>query len=218
MMIIILTLFLISAVSASDVDDVVSIDNSEIQIQESDEVDQLDFEEFEVDDVVENDVVSEEELTPIYNQEYDNSYIINDLENLNEIEHFCIEVLKNEILNSNADLDFESNLFKFEDIDKFKILTHDDIIFYNDYCHILTHVVDKNIIISCDKLHTKFAFSIDNLIVGSEKAFTYAIFNPNFSNFYLLSFSTFQTFSDFVQIFMNINYFELSFFPSKTIE
>ena len=126
--------------------------------------------------------------------------------------------MKNEILNSNTDLDFESNLFKFEDIDKFKILTHDDLVFYNDYCHILTHDVDKNIIISCDKLHTKFAFSIDNLIVGSGKAFTYAIFNPIFSNFYLLSFSTFQTFSDFVQIFMNINYYELSFFPSKTIE
>lgn len=213
MMIIILTLFLISAVSASDINEVVSIDNSEIQIQESVEVDQLDFEEFEVDDVVENDVVSEDELTPVNcNQVYDNSYIINELENFNEIEHICVEVLKNEILNSNTDLDFNSNLSKFEDIDKFKILTHDDLIFYNDYCHILTHVVDKNIIISCDKLHTKFAFSIDNLIVGSANTFIYAILNPNFSNFYLISLSSFQTFSYFVQIFMNINYFEYILF------
>ena len=213
MMIIILTLFLTSAVSASDVDQLVNIDNSEIQIQESVEVDQLDLEEFEVDDVVENDVVSEDELTPINcNQVYDNSYIINELENFNEIEHVCIEVLKNEILNSNTDLDFNSNLSKFEGIDKFKILTHDDLIFYNDYCHILTHAVDKNIIVSTDKLHTKFAFSIDNLIVGSANAFIYTIFNPNFSNFYLLSFSTFQTFSDFVQIFMNINYYEYILF------
>ena len=213
MMIIILTLFLTSAVSASDVDQLVNIDNSEIQIQESVEVDQLDLEEFEVDDVVENDVVSEDELTPINcNQVYDNSYIINELENFNEIEHVCIEVLKNEILNSNTDLDFNSNLSKFEGIDKFKILTHDDLIFYNDYCHILTHAVDKNIIVSTDKLHTKFAFSIDNLIVGSANAFIYTIFNPNFSNFYLLSLSTFQTFSDFFQIFMNINYYEYILF------
>lgn len=213
MMIIILTLFLTSAVSASDVDQVANIDNSEIQIQESVEVDQLDLEEFEVDVVVENDFVSEDELTPINcNQVYDNSYIINELENFNEIEHVCIEVLKNEILNSNTDLDFNFNLSKFEGIDKFKILTHDDLIFYNGYCHILTHVVDKNIIVSTDKLHTKFAFSIDNLIVGSANAFIYAIFNPNFSNFYLLSFSTFQTFSDFVQIFMNINYYEYILF------
>ena len=212
-MIIILTLFLTSAVSASDVDQLVNIDNSEIQIQESVEVDQLDLEEFEVDDVVENDVVSEDELTPINcNQVYDNSYIINELENFNEIEHVCIEVLKNEILNSNTDLDFNSNLSKFEGIDKFKILTHDDLIFYNDYCHILTHAVDKNIIVSTDKLHTKFAFSIDNLIVGSANAFIYTIFNPNFSNFYLLSLSTFQTFSDFFQIFMNINYYEYILF------
>ena len=213
MMIIILTLFLISAVSASDVDEVVSIDNSEIQIQESVEVDQLDFEEFEVDDVVENDVVSEDEFTPInHNQEYDDSNIINDPENFNEIEHICVEILKNEILNSNTDLDFNSNLSKFEDIDKFKILTHDDLIFYNDYCHILTHLLDKNIIISYDKLHTKFAFSIDNLIVGSADAFIYAILNPNFSNFYLISLSSFQKFSNSVQIFMNINYYEYTFF------
>lgn len=252
MMIIILTLFLISAVSASDIEEVVSIDNSEIQIQEFVEVEQLDFEEFEVDDVVENDVVSEDEFTPInHNQEYDDSNIINEPENFNEIENHkyndaYFESLINETLENgtnfdlnnsiisfnynfdflkeheififmNIDLnhkiiDFAPNLSKFEDIDKFKILTHEDLIFYNDYYHILTHVVDKNIIISCDKLHTKFAFSIDNLIVGSADAFIYAILNPNFSNFYLISLSSFQKFSNSVQIFMNINYYEYTFF------
>ncbi len=262
MIIVVLTLSLISAVSAVDVDEAVNTDNSEIQIPEVGEnqiyefveVNQLDFEEFEIDDIVENDVISEDEFTPInYNQEYNDSYIITDTKNLNEIENHqynntYIESLINETLSNNTNLDlnnsiivsfnfiyndfffkeheifiymnidsshktldFASNLSKHDDIDKFKILTHEDLIFYNFYCNFLTHDVDKNIFISNDKLHSKFVFSIDNSIVDSTGSFIYYILNPNFSNIFLVSLPYFQTFSNFVQIFIDINYYELAF-------
>lgn len=258
MIIIILTLFMVSAVSASDIEELVNVENDEIQIQEFAEVDQLDFEECEMDDVVENDVVSEVEFAPNNDQEYIDSYIINDPKNFNEIENHqynntYIETLINQTLTNNTNFDLNnpivsyhifndfpneyevficmnidsshktigsaSILSGFDGIDKFKILTHDDLIFYNHYFHILTHDVEKNIIIiDNDKLHNKFVFSIDNSIAGSADSFIYDILNPNFSNFYLFSMFSFQTFSNFVQIFININYHEYSFFPSKTIE
>lgn len=81
----------------------------------------------------------------------------------------------------------------------------------------MTHDVDQNIVMSNDKLHTGFAFSIDNSIVGSAASFKYEILNTNFLNFKLFSLPFFQTFSDFMQVFIDINYHELVF-PSKTIE
>ena len=54
-------------------------------------------------------------------------------------------------------IDFSYNLSKFKEIDKFKVLTHEDLIFYNNYYNILTHDVEK-IILSIDKLHSKFVF------------------------------------------------------------
>ena len=124
MIIVVLTLSLISAVSAVDVDEAVNTDNSEIQIPEVGEnqiyefveVNQLDFEEFEIDDVVENDVISEEKFTPIsYNQEYNDSYIITDTKNLNEIENHqynntYIESLINETLSNNTNLDLNNSI------------------------------------------------------------------------------------------------------------
>ena len=258
MIIAILVFFIISAVSASDIDESVNIDNAEIQIQEFVEVNQLDLEELKMDDVVENDVISEGNIAPIENnQEYSYSYIINNPENYNEIENYqyndtYIESLINETLDNDTRLnlnnsksvhiyndflsdyevlicmeldssfktiDFGESLSEFkQEIDKFKVLTHDDLIFYNGYCYILTHDVEKSIVLSNDKLHTKFVFSINNCIVGSADSFIYNILNPNFSNFNLFSLSCFQTFSNFVQIFINFNYYEYSFFPSKTIE
>ena len=267
MIIIILAFFMISAVSASDINETVNSDNIEIQIQEFVEVNQFDLGELKIDDVVENDVVSEEEIAPIENnQEYSDSYIINEPENYNEIENYqyndtYIEALLNETLNNDAGLDFNNYLivsshifndfltdyevficmelgscfktidfgeslseFK-QEIDKFKALTHDDLIFYNDYYHILTHDVEKSIVLSNDKLHTKFAFSINNSIVGSAgrivvgaEGFINNILNSNFLNFNLFSLSCFQIFSNFMQIFINFNYYEYGFFPSKTIE
>ncbi len=255
MILIILTLFTVSAVSASDIDEIVNIDNTEIQVQEFSEiqisefgeVNQLDFEECEVDDVVENDVISEDEFAPIKNgQMYSDSYIIDGPENFNEIENnqynnTYIETLINETLSNDTNLDlnnsailsfnhifnglfneyeifiylnldlshknidFASNLSQFDAIDKFKILTHEDLIFHNVYCNFMTHDVDKNIFISNDKLHSEFAFSIDNSIVGSADSLIYEISNPNFSNFKLFSLSFFQTFSNFVQVFIDIN-------------
>ena len=265
MIIAILAFFMISAVSASDIDESVNIDNAEIQIQEFVEVNQLDLEELKMDDVVENGVISEDYIAPVENnQEYIDSYIINNPENYNEIENYqynntYIESLINETLDNDTRLnlnsiglvhifkdfftdyevficmeldisfktiDFGESLSEFKHkIDKFKALIHDDLIFYNGYCHILTHDVEKSIVISNDKLHTKFAFSIDNSIVGSADgivasadSFIYNILNPNFSNFNLFSLSCFQTFSNFVKIFMNFNYYEYGFFPSRTIE
>lgn len=69
MILIILTLFMLPAVSASDIDETVNIDNGEIQVQEFSqneiiefvEVDQIDFEEFQLDDIVVKDVIGEDE-------------------------------------------------------------------------------------------------------------------------------------------------------------
>ena len=263
MIIILLTFFMISAVSASDIDEVVIDNPVETQIQEFVEVNQIEIgEEITIDDIVEGDVVIEEDnIAPIKsNHEYNDSYIINSPEDYNEIENgqqqynntyvdslidetlenVSVSDLNNPILgsfhisnmlfvneficcmeldSSLEAIDFSEGLSKFKDeIDKFKVLTHDDLIFYNEYYHILTHDVEKNIVLSDDKLHTKFMFSIDNSIVGSADCFIYGISNSIFSNFNLLSLSCFQTFSNFVQIFININYYEHAFFPSKTIE
>lgn len=228
--VIVLLLFMISAVSASENNEIVNIDNSEILIPEFIEVNDLDFNEFENDDIVENDVIGEDEITPNnYNQEYNHSYIINEPENYYEIENFqynnYIESLINETLNNNSVLDLNNSHFpsisnyffydemfyinfnsynmdfsflsSFKGIDKL-ILTHEDFIFYNDYCYILTHDVDKNIILSNDKLNTKFAFSINNSIIASENCFLINFLNSN-------SFNCLQTFSNFVLIFVNIN-------------
>ena len=229
MIIAILAFFMISAVSASDIDESVNIDNAEIQIQEFVEVNQLDLEELKMDDVVENGVISEDYIAPVENnQEYIDSYIINEPENYNEIENYqynntYIESLINEALDNDTRLnlnsiglvhifkdfftdyevficmeldisfktiDFGESLSEFKHkIDKFKALIHDDLIFYNGYCHILTHDVEKSIVLSNDKLHTKFVFSINNCIVGSADRFIYNILNPNFSNFNLFSLS-----------------------------
>lgn len=250
---------MISAVSASEIEEVVINNPIETQIQEFVEVSEIGIgEEITIDDIVEENVVIEEEnIAPIEpNLEYDDSYIINSPENYNDIENgqhqynTYIDAMINETLDNITVLElnnsivvsvhipdnlflnefygyteidsifetmnFSEGLSKFkEDIDKFKILTHDDLIFYNEYCHILTHDVEKNIVLSDDKLHTKFMFSIDNSIVGSVDSFIYSILNSNFLNFNSFSLSCFQTFSNFVQIFININYYESAFFQIK---
>ena len=114
MIIAILAFFMISAVSASDIDESVNIDNAEIQIQEFVEVNQLDLEGLKMDDVVENDVVSEGDIAPVENnQEYIDSYIINNPENYNEIENYqynntYIESLINETLDNDTRLNLNS--------------------------------------------------------------------------------------------------------------
>ena len=251
---------MISAVSASEIDEAAFSDHAEAKIQEFAEVNQIDVgEEITVDDIVEEDVViGEDKSAPTKsNQEYNDSYIINVPESYNEIENnqyndTYIDALIYEALDDDANLDlnnsvisvhifndffvkyevincmkldstfkhidFTGNLSKFKDeIDKFKVLTHEDLIFYNNYYHVLTHDVKKSIILSNDKLHTKFAFSIDNSIVGSADALIYNFLNSTFSNFNSFSLSSFQTFSNSAIIFINTNYYE-SFFPSKTIE
>ena len=257
---------MLPAVSASDIDETVNIDNGEIQVQEFSqneiiefvEVDQIDFEEFQLDDIVVKDVIGEDEPAPInHDQTYNDSYIIKGPENLNEIENHqynntYIETLINETLSNDKNLDlnnsvipsfnyifndfkeyeifiylnfdlnhkiigFASYLSQFDGIDKFKILAHEDLIYHNDFCNFMTHDVNQNIVMSNDKLHTGFAFSIDNSIVGSAASFKYEILNPNFLNFKLFLLPFFQTFSDFMQVFIDINYYELVF-PSKTIE
>ena len=90
-------------------------------------------------------------------------------------------------------------------------MTHEDLIFYNNYYNVLTSDVEKCIILSSDKLHTKFAFSIDNSVVGGADSFIYNILNSNFSNFNSFSLSFFQTFSNFAIIFINTNYYEYFF-------
>jgi hypothetical protein len=111
---------------------------------------------------------------------------------------------------------FSHDLSNFKnEINKFKVLTHEDLIFYNNYYNVLTSDVEKCIISSSDKLHTKFAFSIDNSVVGGADSFIYNILNSNFSNFNSFSLSCFHTFSDFVQIFINFHYNGHCFFPSK---
>ncbi len=246
MMIIILTLLMISAAHASDVDDSVNIDNDEISIIDFIEVDNHDFEELKEDDVVENNIISEDENAPVKsNQEYNDSYIINNPKNYHKIENYqynCSFI--NETLDNDTDLEFNNisitisvhifnnffnnhevficmnldssfktmdfchNLSKFKQIDKFQVLTHDDLIFYNDYYNSLTHDVDINMLISSDKLHTGYAFSINHSIICSHSNSIYNILSSNFSSF--------QIFSNFDQIFI-INYNE-AFFPSKTIE
>ncbi|MBQ9025575.1 MAG: hypothetical protein IJ104_04250 [Methanobrevibacter sp.] len=240
LIIIVLTLFMVSVAYASDVDDdSVNMDNEEIQILDFIEVNKLDFEESNLEDVVDNNIISEDEIAPVKsNQEYNDSYIIDESKNYHKIEnyqHNCSFI--NETLDNDTDLefnnititvsihifnnffskhdvficmnldssfktmDFSHNLSKFKQIDKFNVLTY-DLIFYNDYCNFLIHDVDVDMLISSDKLHTDYAFSIDNSIIGSNSNSIYNILSSNFSSF--------QTFSNFDQIFI-INYNKLFF-------
>ena len=256
--IILLAFFMISAVSASEIDEATFNNHAETQIQEFAEANQIGtVEEISTDDIVEEDVViHEDNSAPVKSNqvEYNDSNIIYYSENYNEIENnqynnSYIDALINETLDNDMgndlntsivfpvhtfnyffkdlevfifmklDLNFETidvthNLSKFKEINKFKVLTHEDLIFYNNYYNILTHDVEK-IILSIDKLHSKFVFSIDNSIIGSADCFIYNFLDSNFSNFNFFSLSCFQAFSDFVQIFINFNYNGHCFFPSK---
>ncbi|WP_058738208.1 hypothetical protein [Methanobrevibacter millerae] len=252
MIIILFAFFMISAVSASEIDEAVFSDHAEVKIQEFAKVNQIDVgEEITVDDIVEDDVViGEDNHAPTkYNQEY-NDCIINNPESYNEIEnnqynYTNIKALIVETWDNDTNLDlhdsivsvhifndfldnfeviccmkldssfkiihFSHDLSNFKnEINKFKVLTHEDLIFYNNYYNVLTSDVEKCIISSSDKLHTKFAFSIDNSVVGGADSFIYNILNSNFSNFNSFSLSFFQTFSNFAIIF-NTNYYEYFF-------
>lgn len=254
MIIILFAFFMISAVSASEINETAINDLAESQIHEFIEVNQIDIgEEITIDDIVEKDVViGEENIAPMKsNYEYNDSYIINSHENYNEIENnqyndTNIKALIVETWDNDTNLDlhdsivsvhifndfldnfeviccmkldssfkiihFSHDLSNFKnEINKFKVLTHEDLIFYNNYYNVLTSDVEKCIISSSDKLHTKFAFSIDNSVVGGADSFIYNILNSNFSNFNSFLLSFFQTFSNFAIIFINTNYYEYFF-------
>ena len=261
MIIILFAFFMISAVSASEIDEAVFSNHAEAKIQEYAEVNHIDVgEEITVDDIVEDDIVEddivirEDKSAPINsNPEYNDSYIINNPESYNEIENnkyndtyndvLIYENLENDVNLNNPivsvyifsnfpdnyevticmkidisfrHIDFTRNLSKFKDeIDKFKVLTHEDLIFYNHYYQVLTHDVEESTILS-NKLHTKFAFFIDNSIVDSEDALIYNFLKSTFSNFNLFSLSSFQTFSNFAITFINTHYYEF-LFSCKTI-
>ena len=89
---------------------------------------------------------------------------------------------------------FASYLSQFDGIDKFKILAHEDLIYHNDFCNFITHEVDQNIVMSNDKLHTGFVFSIDNSIEGNAASFIHEILNSNFLNFKLFLLPFFKHF------------------------
>ena len=82
--------------------------------------------------------------------------------------------------------DFGRCVFKVYEFKKSDILTHDILAFYNNYCHVLTHAVNKDIILSNEKLNSEFAYCIDNSIVGISNDLSNTVLNSNFS---ILSFT-----------------------------
>lgn len=77
-------------------------------------------------------------------------------------------------------------MFKVYEFKKSDILIHDILAFYNNYCHVLTHAVNKDVVLSKDKLNSKFAYCIDNSIVGISNDLSNTVLNSNFS---ILSFT-----------------------------
>lgn len=77
--------------------------------------------------------------------------------------------------------DLDRCVFKFYEFKKFNILTHDLLAFYNNFCHVLTHAVNKDVVLSKDKLNSKFAYCIDNSIVGISNDLSNTVLNSNFS-------------------------------------
>ena len=75
--------------------------------------------------------------------------------------------------------DFSRCIFKFYEYKEFNIITHDVLAFYNDYCYVLTHAVNEDIIQCSDKLNTNAAFSIDNSIVGLSNNLSTHVFYSN---------------------------------------
>ena len=83
--------------------------------------------------------------------------------------------------------DLDRCVFKVYEFKKSNILTHDILAFYNNYCHVLTHAVNKDIILSNDKLNSEFAYCIDNSIVGIANDLSKNVSNSYFS---ILSFTS----------------------------
>ena len=92
LIIILLAFFMISAVSASEIDEATFNNHAETQIQEFAEANQIDIvEEISTDDIVEEDVViHEDNSAPVKSNqvEYNDSNIIYNSENYNEIENY----------------------------------------------------------------------------------------------------------------------------------
>ncbi len=259
-MIIILTLFMLQAVSASDIDESVNIEISDIGIDEITEVYEIGETSFSCDDYADEtdeiiyspiDDVDEVDdsidiMDEFSNQEYNNSYIIETYEksfdvkssrhqynntyikellddslnnisfsNLNgtaiESYHFYGDFLSNyevsiwmkfeSILQSS---EYEGCEFKFDIFEEHDIFTHDFLIFYNHYCHILTHDLNKNVILCNDKLNSRFVFCIDNSILGNANNLYYNNLYFTKINFKLLSFSL-------------SNYFSFNFYLNESV-
>ena len=83
--------------------------------------------------------------------------------------------------------DFGRCVFKVYEFKKSDILIHDILAFYNNYCHVLTHAVNKDVVLSKDKLNSKFAYCIDNSIVGIANDLSKNVSNSYFS---ILSFTS----------------------------
>ena len=262
-MIIILTLFMLQAVSASDIDESVNIEINddcvgeiiEVDVGEtsfsSDDDETVDIPFSPIDEVDDSIDLMDE----YYHQEYNNSYIIETYEKSFEAEsseHQYINTHVKEVLGDSLDNNFFSNLsgtaiesyhlsgnflsnyevsiwmkfesslqsseyegraFKFDIFEGYDIFTHDFLIFHNNYCNVLTHVVNKNVILCNDKLNSRFVFCIDNSILGNANNlhynnpyfttinFTSLLFSPSnyfFYNFYLNGF-VYSFFSYFKQ-------------------
>ena len=128
---------MISAVSASEIDEAVISDHAEVKIQEFAEVKQIDVgEEITVDDIVESDVViGEDNHAPTkYNQEY-NDCIINNPESYNEIENnqyndTNIKALIVETWDNDTNLDLNDpivSVHNFNDfLDTFEVIYFDE--------------------------------------------------------------------------------------------
>ena len=212
---------MLPAVSASDIDETVNIDNGEIQVQEFSqneiiefvEVEQIDFEEFRLDDIVVKDVIGEDEPAPInHDQTYNDSYIIKGPENLNEIENHqynntYIETLINETLSNDTNLDLNNSLipsfnYIFNDFKEYGIfiylnfdLSHKTIGFASYLSQF--DGIDKFKILAHEDLiyHNDFCnFIIDNSIEGNAASFIHEILNSNFLNFKLFLLPFFKHF------------------------
>lgn len=245
-------LFMVSAVSASDIGEAVNIEiNNDIvdEVIEVEEViveDIIEAEEVIVDEIIEVEEVDDtlstsiddadetidsmvEDNHQVYNyteisESYEKSFGVENSENqynntyIEEILHESLynssnsnlthatiesyhiayhfindyEVLSCMKLDSIDAYDLSECEFKFDVFEGHDFITHEILIFYNNYCHVLTHAVNKNIILCDDKLNSGFVFCIDNSVLGSaSNTYNNGIYsNLSFINYFSLSFST----------------------------
>lgn len=196
-LIIILTLFIAQVAYASDINETVNVDISDVVTEEIIEIPEKNEITLFLDDINESDIITgdiidkdsyclennnldklkfNEKSFDVENNKYNETYIENILNdtlsddseyNLNttipaSYHIFTDFLIKYEVFifmkldATIKSMDLDRCIFKFNEFEEFDKITHDFLTFYNDYCNVLIHAVNENIIICSDKLNSKF--------------------------------------------------------------